>query len=111
MYRYRQSSNLGSTKDSLKSFERHHRKIGVIQTIKGYTYSSNGILKNGVLIKGSKGSMRLNSLSWGYSGEGPRGLLKVLMYLQVPESQINRVLDSKWHAYNGVEQCWVINMP
>ena len=87
------------------------RKIGEIKSIKAYTYSSNGILKNGVLIKGTTGSMRLNSLGWGYSGEGPRGLEKVLNALAIPDDEIKRVLAVKWHGWSKVEQCWVINMP
>ncbi len=111
MYRFRQSPNLGCTRESIKACERHHNKLGEIKSIKGYTYSSNGILRNGVLIKGSKGSMRLSSLGWGYSGEGPRGLEKVLKVLDVTDDEIKRVLSMPWHGWSKVEQSWVINIP
>jgi hypothetical protein len=38
------------------------------------------------MIKGEKGSLRINSFCWGYGGEGPRGLVQLLIALGLSDS-------------------------
>jgi hypothetical protein len=104
MYRYRQTS--GSTRLSLIAFEKHHHKIGDVVRIKGYCYKGRVANQMGVLIVGTKGTMRLSGLSWGYSGEGVRGLKQILEQIKVPEDQAAKILAIKWDGWNKVEEAW-----
>ena len=104
MYRYRQTS--GSTRLSLIAFEKHHHKIGDVVRIKGYCYKGRVANQMGVLIVGTKGTMRLSGLSWGYSGEGPRGLKQILEQIEVPAVTISTILTIKWNGWDKVEEAW-----
>jgi hypothetical protein len=104
MYRYRQTS--GSTNLSLIAFEKHHHKIGDVVRIKGYCYKGSNANQIGVLIVGTTGSLRLSGLSWGYSGEGVRGLKKILEQIKVPEDQAAKILAIKWDGWDKVGEVW-----
>jgi hypothetical protein len=77
---YRERIN-GITKHSLKYFEKHIDKIGKIQSITAYhiVSSKQGCKQANVRIsiKGINGTIVLGGLSWGYHGEGSRGLSQV----------------------------------
>lgn len=101
-YRYRESWGGGVTKRSLNAFLKHVGKIGTLQYIRGYQYEDGKKIKQiAVIIKGSLGSLRLGGLSWGYSGEGVRGTKTILTQLNVPQSEIDRVLSTPWQGWSG----------
>lgn len=108
MYRYRDTS--GSTSKSLKAIK-HISKIGCLKYIKGYCYKGkHGVNHVAVLLRGNKGSMRISNFSWGYSGEGPRGLKKFLEELSVDQNEINRVLNISWDGWDKPQEFWRINV-
>lgn len=77
MYRYRTYTN-GVTYKSLQGMK-HLSKVGIITTIRGYRYRhpSGGMVER-VLVKGDKGTARFGGFCWGYGGEGPSGLVRLL---------------------------------
>lgn len=109
MYRFRDIST-GYTKISLESVKKHLHKIGTVKTIRGYTYKSKNGPEQAVLIKGDRGSMRLNGLSWGYGGEGPAGLRWTLQRIGVDLNEINRVLNRSWDDCETIGTKWQIEM-
>ena len=83
----------GYTRISLRSMK-HLPKVGRVRTVKGYTYYStrragfdSPFTSNhtAVAVLGDKGSIRMEGLCWGYSGEGPRGLQKLFDLLGIDE--------------------------
>lgn len=109
MYRYRDTN--GSTFRSLASLEKHRHKIGDLVSIRGYVYFGKyNVNHSAILIKGTLGTMRLNGFSWGYNGEGPRGLKQALYSLSVPESEISRVLALPWDGWDKAGTVWTISM-
>lgn len=57
-------------------------KLGKLRYIKGYRYFGRYQTNHeAVLVRGENGSVRFGGLLWGYSGEGPRGLLELLLKL------------------------------
>jgi hypothetical protein len=104
MYRYRQTS--GSTRLALIAFKKHHRKIGDVVRIKGYCYKGKNANQTAVLIVGTTGTMRLSGLSWGYSGEGVRGLKQILEKLNMPADQMAKILAIKWDGWDKVKEFW-----
>lgn len=108
MYRYRDTS--GSTDKSLKAIK-HISKIGWLKYIKGYCYKGRyGVNHVAVLLRGDKGSMRISNFSWGYIGQGPRGLEKFLKELNIDQAEIDRVLNIPWNGWDKVEEYWRINV-
>jgi hypothetical protein len=80
--RYRDHSG-GVTYKSLKAANRNLYKLDTVTEIRGYRYTSASnntytTQHEAVLVKGPKGSMRFEGMLWSYSGEGPRGLVKLL---------------------------------
>ena len=109
MYRYR--DNGGTTKRSLKAAEKHTHKVGKIRYIRGYFYFGRYQTHHcGVIVRGDKGSARFGGFSWGYGGEGPRGLETFLKSINVPESEIRRVLAITWPNFNEAKECWRIDL-
>lgn len=108
MYRYRDIS--GSTEKSLKTIK-HLSKIGWLKYIKGYCYKGRyGVNHCAILLKGDKGSMRISNFSWGYNGQGPRGLEKFLKEINIDQKEIDRVLSVKWDGWDSVGEKWRINV-
>ena len=107
MYRYRDNS--GSTSGSLDRLE-HIDKLGKLSVIRGYTYKGKYGFNSAVLIKGENGSARYSGFSWGYSGEGPRGLEKLLRLLNINQDEIKRVLDCPWDGWSKKEISWEIKL-
>ena len=92
MYHYKEECKVngktlrmgGITKRSLAAMK-HIPKVGTIQSVKGYTYNGRGgNTHTGVLVKGDKGSVRFGGFSWGYCGEGCRGLQILFDSLHLP---------------------------
>ena len=101
-YRYRQGQRSGSTKQGLLDFNKHLAKVGAVISIKGYQYDDGAKVKQiAVLVTGTLGTMRLNGFSWGYDGEGCRGTRALFAKLNVPESEIERVMKIEWAGWKG----------
>lgn len=109
MYRFRDNVS-GVTHVSIESVNKHLHKIGLVQTVRGYTYNSKHGPETAVLIKGDKGTMRLMGLSWGYGGEGPRGLDYVLTKIGVNKNEIDRVLKTSWDDCDKIGTKWIVEM-
>ena len=100
-YRYRESWGGGVTNLSLKAFNKHVSKIGEVSSVKGYIYFGQHKTNHiGVLLTGTKGTLRLGGLSWGYGGEGVRGLRVILTNLGCPEDEIKRVTAVEWTGWS-----------
>lgn len=112
-YRYRY--NAGGTARTLQRVTIHlfgnHAldKIGEIRYIKGYRYMGRyNTTHEAVMIKGTKGSIRLGGFCWGYGGEGPRGLVQLLLQLGLPESTAKSIaFDTIRKDCIGVD--WIVN--
>ena len=110
MHSYRYRDNSGSTSRSIKAIK-HLSKIGDVQYVRGYTYKGRyNTIHVGVLVKGNKGSCRFSGFSWGYIGEGTRGLTRLLTYLGCSSNTIHNILSKDWHGYDTVAQSWKINL-
>jgi hypothetical protein len=112
MYRYRTAT---STRIALKRFDKHLHKIGDVVRLKGYCWlckykDSEGKIRSkinaGILIIGTTGTMRIEGFSWGYAGEGVRGLKQILEKLNVPADAIVSILATKWNGFEKVEESW-----
>lgn len=107
MYRYRDTS--GCTNGSLKALK-HLPKIGKVKYVKAYCYAGRYNTNHcAVIVRGEKGSMRLNNFAWGYSGQGPRGLETFLKELNIDQQEINRVLNVNWDGWSNTGEHWRIN--
>jgi hypothetical protein len=95
MYRFRETTH-GVTWRSKRSFDRHVHKLGRIFEVRGYIYTAKYGEEAAVLICGDAGTMRLSGLSWGYGGEGPRGLQYVLEKLNFNQDIIGKVISTPW---------------
>ncbi len=63
---------------------RHLPKIGVPRYIRGYTYrDAAGIVREAVVVRGSRGSIRFVGFSWGSDCEGSSGLDSLLSALGI----------------------------
>ena len=100
-YRYRYRNNSGSTQRCLAAMK-YLINVGKIKYVKGYMSKNNHPY---VLVVGENGSSRFNGFYWGYSGEGPRGLIKLLEYLDVDNITIHAVINSSCHTHWKVDLC------
>ena len=92
--RYRGS--LGVTRKSLDQLK-HLPKLGKIKYVRGYFYQSKYGPRAAVLVRGANGSCRFGGFSWGYGGEGPRGLQQLLIKLGVESTTIEKVVyNTPW---------------
>lgn len=85
MYRYR--CETGATRKALERLDKL-KNIGAVVKIKGYRFRSNRKDNNGnwwsglherVMVYGTDGTARFSDFLWGYGGEGPRGLVELLL--------------------------------
>lgn len=83
-YRYR--DEYGSTSHSTQAVERHLHKIGVPKFVRGYMYRDKGRIRVRVMIHGTQGTARFCGFAWGFSGEGPRGLIAFLGKLGIDKA-------------------------
>lgn len=109
MYRFRDNVS-GVTHVSRTSVDKHLHKIGIVRSIRGYTYSGKHGPDQAVLVKGDLGTMRLSGLSWGYGGEGPAGLRYVLAKIGVNNNDIERVLRTSWDDCDKIGTKWLVEM-
>lgn len=111
-YRYRQGKRGGSTNRGLADFNKHIAKVGSVISIKGYQYEDGTKVKQiAVLVTGTLGTMRLGGFSWGYDGEGCRGTRSLFATLNVPQSEIDRVMKIEWPGWTGKpREFWKISL-
>lgn len=108
MYRFRDRS--GSTYGSLNRMK-HLDKIGTPKFVKGYIYFGRyGTFHAGVLVRGSKGSVRFSGFSWGYAGEGVRGLKTLLEKLGVSPDKIQEVITVPWEFPRENKTFWKVDL-
>lgn len=103
MYRYR--GTVGVTRKSLIEAEKHLKKLGRLNYVKGYFYKGKHGPRAGVLVRGEDGTARFGGFSWGYSGEGPRGLAVFLRMLGADETL---VINHPWNEKLG--EHWRISL-
>jgi len=108
MYRYRDNS--GATRLGLQRMEKHLAKIGQVVEIQGKRWSGKYLHQEGVFVKGMTGTARFNSVLWGYGGEGPRGLVQLLVRLGVDKQVAETVaFRTPRHDQDGLD--WTIKFP
>ena len=97
MLRYR--CNAGTTRQAITALK-NVSKLGRISTVKAKRYRST--LKEGVsitneviVVRGERGTARFKGFCWGYGGEGPRGLIRLLQLLGLPNHEAETI------AYNA----------
>ena len=100
-YRYRESWGGGSTDRSIEALDKHVGKVGEIESIRGYVYYGRYKTTHvAVLVKGTKGTIRMGGFSWGYGGSGCQGLRVILAKLKVPQEEIDRILSIEWNGWS-----------
>lgn len=81
-YKYRYRYDNGETRIALKGMETALPKIGTPLLVKGYRYRGRwNRLHDAVMVTGTEGTARFSGFSWNYGGEGPRGLVELLVRL------------------------------
>jgi len=92
---------MAATRESLEFFKKYHGRLGKVQYLVLYDVESipiNPIDKwNHVIFIGEHAQLWLRGLTWGYSGEGPYGLYKVLQKLDL-EFTYEEIVALKWEA-------------
>jgi len=100
----------GVTKRSLLALK-HLPKIGVPRYVRGYLYKGrHGVNHIGVIVRGTKGSMRFGGFGWGYGGEGPRGLKRLFEALNITLDPTYREFG-EWPSFRDTDlgEHWRIN--
>ena len=107
-YRYRDGA--GCTRISLERVEKHLAKIGQVVEIQGKRWSGKYRHQEGVLVKGVNGTCRFTGFNHGYSGEGPRGLVQLLVRLGIDQQVAETVaFRTPRHDQDGID--WKITFP
>lgn len=101
-YRYRQQ---GTTGDALRTMDSVLARIGTPLSVQGYRYFGRwNKFHDGVLLRGTEGTARFSALSWGYGGEGPRGLVELLVRLGLHRERAENVaFQSRRYDDPGVD--------
>lgn len=86
-------------------------EIGNVQFIRGYLrVDHRGVKRISVMVHGTTGTVRFDGFSWGYGGEGPRGLNQLFEKLNVPQYQRDFVQSHSWDGWVGPpREFWRIN--
>jgi hypothetical protein len=93
-YEGKQHRSGGSTLASLKVMK-HLPKVGQLKYVRGYVYRGRyNTTHVGVVVRGDKGYIRFGGFSWGYGGQGPRGLADLFKQLQIDVDPTSDVLGS-----------------
>lgn len=91
-YQYRYRADGLPTYLMRKRFDFIISRLGQITEVRGYRYYGRySTTHEAVMLKGTKGTARLSGLCWGYGGEGPSGLVELLLRLGVPKEQAQDV--------------------
>ena len=79
--------NQDCTRNALDRMDKVIAKLGQITKIRGYRYFGRyNTTHEAVMLYGTKGTARLSGVLWGYSGEGSRGLVKLLTKLGLDQA-------------------------
>jgi hypothetical protein len=89
-YRYRDHSG-GITRPSLRRVRDNLHKIGQPTLVRGYCYVGRYGKDEAVLVRGERGTARFEGFLWGYFGEGPRGLMQLLIRLGVKKPDADTI--------------------
>lgn len=109
MNKYRYRWNGGTTYGALKRIDRALAKIGKVRYVKGYRYRGRyNAVHEGVLIKGTEGSARFSGFCWGYGGEGPRGLVLLLMKLGIHKERAELIAFGT-RRFDGPGMDWIVS--
>jgi hypothetical protein len=86
---------------------KHLPKVGEVLHVRGYIYSGRHDMTHvGVLVVGTKGSIRFGGFSWGYVGEGSRGLQSLFDAIGI---LANSATVGRWPEFSEVGEHWRIN--
>ena len=100
----------GVTSRSLKALK-HLDKCGTLRYVKGYMYfGAYGTTHCAVLVAGDLGSVRFGGFSWGYGGEGPRGLKQLFDRLGITHSPFDQTLGP-WPSFHDLREHWRVELP
>jgi hypothetical protein len=101
-YRYRDHSG-GITRPSLRRVADNLHKIGQPTLVRGYCYVGRfkwgNAKEEAVLVRGERGTARFEGFLWGYHGEGPRGLVQLLIRLGVKKPDALRIAHDTPRCY------------
>jgi hypothetical protein len=96
MIRYYDKSH-GVTRISITKFH-HVDRLGKLTYIKGHFYKGKYGNEANVVVRGVNGTCTFSGLSWGYGGEGPHGLLQLLLKCHVPIQDATSIaFRSNWN--------------
>lgn len=97
MYTYKETHD-GVTRYSLRAWNRHGWKLGQVTHVTAHKFTAppsktrpwtrTGIR---VVLHGTKGTMTLPGVNWGYGGEGPSGLRYILGCLGIAPAAAERL--------------------
>ena len=104
MYRYRKRDGRSST--VLKAFNRCRHKLGTITRIVAHRFAATRGTGEGVFttefevitIYGTNGTARFDGVCWGYGGEGPHAVKKLLQAAGVSNDAAEE------HAFRSIRQ-------
>jgi hypothetical protein len=111
-------SHSGATRHDLQKF-RHVRLLGKLSKVVGYRYQSRRKFNDAgekylatheaVKVIGENGYCRFDALCWGYGGEGPRGLVDLLVVCGLSHEDAVKVSQMPRLDKPGID--WEINLP
>lgn len=99
----------GNTNVSLKAMK-HLSKIGKPLKVRGYVYRGRHNTQHvAVMVHGDKGTIRFGGFSWGYTGQGSRGLNELFKVLGINKNACTHDLGS-WPDWtvNDIGEKWVL---
>ena len=101
----------GVTSKSLSAVDLHLSRLGKITKIRGYRIMKKNIRAKFeyVMVTGENGTARFGGFCWGYFGEGPRGLIKLLTKCGV-ESEIAETIAFHTERKDEIGTDWLINL-
>src|SRR4051812_29520777 len=86
VYRYRMSMDTSTRAENAAA--RAIPKLGTVTSVRAYRISTirDGLFtwREQLLVKGVHGSARFNGVCWGYGGDGPRAVHRILTLSGVP---------------------------
>ncbi len=103
-YRYRWD---GASYGAEKRFARIVARLGCIKYIRGYRYHGRyNTSHEAVLVVGEHGSARFHGVCWGYSGQGPRTLAKLLELCGMSQRHAAMVANSPRREHRDLGDDW-----
>lgn len=94
---------------------KHIERLGRITQIIGKRYIAfiehkYPVIRECVIVKGTNGKCRFNDLLWGYKGEGPRGLVVLLVKIGLKQEDAEQIAFNTPRLQSvGID--WTIDFP